>query len=41
LDSAGLQKIPNEKKIVGVPNLGNYGELLGNLSKDAAVDVGV
>jgi hypothetical protein len=41
LDSAGLQEIPNEEKIVGVPNLSNHGELFGDLSKDAAVDVGV
>jgi hypothetical protein len=41
LDSAGLKEIPDEKEIVGVPNLGNYGELLGDLSEDAAVDVGV
>jgi hypothetical protein len=36
-----LQEIPDEEKIVGIPNLGNHGELFGDLSKDAAVDVGV
>jgi hypothetical protein len=36
-----LQEIPYEEEIIGVPNLGNYGELLRDLSKDAAVDVGV
>jgi hypothetical protein len=41
LESAGLQKIPDEEKIVGIPNLGNHGELFGDLSKNAAVDVGV
>jgi hypothetical protein len=41
LDSAGLQEIPDEEEIIGVPNLGNYGELFGDLSKNAAVDVGV
>jgi len=36
-----LQEIPDEEEIVGVPNLGNYGKLFGDLPKDAAVDVGV
>jgi hypothetical protein len=36
-----LQEIPDEEEIIGVPNLGNYAELFGDLPKDAAVDVGV
>jgi hypothetical protein len=36
-----LQEIPDEEEVVGVPNLGNYRELFRDLSKDAAVDVGV
>jgi len=36
-----LQEIPDEEEIIGVPNLGNYGEFFGDLPKDTAVDVRV